>query len=211
MATLNQILLDAAAVLDLSGSLPTGDELTLRQNYANQALEDAAATGQFPEFKVEYSLYTTGSTQVPLGGFRELQVNPRALSSTGWREFKEVQLEDREDAIKDGDDFVYITGNPQAGYVANFSANLVAGMSLSVIYQRYPSGMPSLTSVCELSDPTFVTRKVESYVLYSRGDDRFQVAEARANNILLNMIGRKSKGAGGQYRTTRAGFSNPLS
>jgi hypothetical protein len=209
--TLNQILLDASAVLDLSGSLPSGDELTLRRNYANQAVEDAAATGQFPEFIVEYSLYTTGGTQVPLAGFRELECNPRALSSTGWREFSEVELVNLEDAIADGEDSCWLTGNPQAGYVLNFSKNLAANMSLSVIYQRYPSGMPSLTSICELSDPTYVTRKVESYVLYSRGDDRFQTAEARANNVLLNMTGRKSKGSGGQGRTTSAGFSNPLS
>lgn len=208
--TLNQILLDSSAVLDLSGSLPTGDELTLRRNYANQAVEDAAATGQLPEFRVEYNLYTTGGTAVPLSGFRELECNPRALSSTGWREFNEVELVDREDAIADGEDFCWITGNPQSGYVANFSANLVSGMSLSVIYQRYPSGMPSLTSVCELSDPTYVTRKIESYVLYSRGDDRFQTAEARANSVLLNMTGRRMKGTGGQYRTTHAGFDNPL-
>ena len=208
--TLNQILLDASAVLDLSGSIPTGDELTLRKNYANQAVEDAAATSQFPEFRVEYSLYTTGSTQVPLAGFREFECNPRALSSTGWREFQEVELVNRETALSDGDDFCWVTGNPQSGYVANFSANLVANMSLSVIYQRYPSGMPSLTSICELSDPTYVTRKVESYVLYSRGDDRFQTAEARANSVLLNMTGRKMKGTGGQYRTTSAGFENPL-
>jgi hypothetical protein len=208
--TLNQILLDASAVLDLSGSLPTGDELTLRQNYANQALQDAAATGQFPEFRTEYHLYTTGSTQVPLAGFRELEASPKVLSSTGWRTFDEVELVNREDAIADGEDFCWLTGNPQAGYVMNFSSNLEANMSLSVIYQRYPSGMPSLMSQCELSDPTYVTRKVESYVLYSRGDDRFQTAEARANTALLNMTGRKMKGTGGQYRTTQAGFSNPL-
>jgi hypothetical protein len=211
MATLNQILLDSSAVLDLSGSIPTGDELTLRKNYANQAVEDAAATGQFPEFRTEYTLYTTGSKQVPLAGFREFECSPRALSSTGWKTFDEVELVNREDAVSDDTDFCWITGNPQSGYVANFSANLVAGMSLSVIYQRYPSGMPSLTSVCELSDATYVTRKVESYVLYSRGDDRFQTAEARANAVLLNMTGRKMKSSGGQGRVTIAGFNNPLS
>lgn len=208
MATLNQILLDASAVLDLSSSLPSGDELTLRQNYANQALEDAAATGQFHEFTTEYNLYTTGGTQVPISGFRELIRNPRALATNGWVEFEEIQQEDKYDA---SGNFFYITGNPQSGYVANFSTNLEANMTLSVIYQRYPSGMPTLTSICELSDPTYITRKIESYVLYSRGDDRFQVAEARANNVLLNMTGRKMKGAGGQYRTTQAGFVNPLS
>jgi hypothetical protein len=206
--TLNQILLDASAVLDLSGSLPTGDELTLRQNYANQAVQDAAATGMFPEFRTEYKVYTTGSRQVTLPGFRELEINPKALTTNGWIEFDEIEETDKYNATGN---YFYVTGNPQAGYTANFSETLVAGMSLSVIYQRYPSGMPSLTSICELSDPTYVTRKIESYVLYSRGDDRFQTAESRANNVLLNMTGRKSKGTGGQGRTTQAGFQNPLS
>jgi hypothetical protein len=206
--TLNQILLDASAVLDLSSSLPTGDELTLRQNYANQALNDAAATGQFPEFRVEYNLYTTGGTQVPVSGFRELEVFPQALATNGWLEFEEINEIDKYDATGN---YFYITGNPQSGYVFNFSSGLEASMTLSIIYQRYPSGMPTLTSVCELSDPTYITRKIESYVLYSRGDDRFQIAEARANAVLQNMTGRKMKSPSGLPKTAGAGFINPLS
>jgi hypothetical protein len=207
MTTLNQILLDSSAVLDLSASLPTGDELTLRKNYANQALEDAAATGQFPEFKEEYQIEVVNNVLVTLpSGFRELQINPRALSNGIWTEFPEIKMEDKYDA--EGN-YCYITGNPQDGYFATFNG-LATGQSLSIIYQRYPTGMSELTSVCELSDPTYVTRKVESYVLYSRGDDRFQTAESRANNALLNMTGRKMKGPGGQGQDTKMKFSNPL-
>jgi hypothetical protein len=205
MDTLNQILLDSSAVLDLSTSLPTGDELGLRSNYANQSVKDAAGTGQFPEFKKVYEIPVT-SNIVPLPGYRELMRDPKALSSSGWLDFPEIEEEDKYDTVGN---YCYVTGNPQAGYTATFHG-LEVGMSLSVIYQRYPSGMPSLTSICELSDPTYVTRKVESYVLYSRGDDRFQTAESRANNVLLNMTGRKMKGSGGQGRTTSSGFQNPL-
>jgi hypothetical protein len=101
-------------------------------------------------------------------------------------------------------------GNPVDGYNAIFNS-LTTGGTLSIIYQRYPSGMATLTDKCELSDPTYVTRKVESYVLYSRGDDRFQVAEARANTSLLNMVGRRSKSSGGQGKDTKSKFTNPLS
>jgi hypothetical protein len=204
--TLEQILLDSSSVLDLSASLPTGDELTLRENYANQAVEDAAATGQLPEFKKVFETYVT-TTTIPLpSDFRELHCNPQALGSSGWTEYPEINIEDQ---YGDDSEWVYITGNKADGYTATFSG-LETGMSLSVIYQKYPVGMLSLSAVCELSDPTYVTRKVESYVLYSRGDDRFQTAESRANNVLLNMTGRKMKGAGGQGQNTKVGFSNPL-
>ena len=208
MATLNDILLDSASTLDLSASLPTGDELDLRINYANQALEDAAATGQLPEFKMEYSLYVTSIVTVPLPtGFREFQEDPKQLTSGGWVAFPEIEAEEKHG---NSDYWCYVMGNPSDGYNAIFN-ELSTGATLSIIYQRYPSGMVTTSDVCELSDPTFVTRKIESYVLYSRGDDRFQIAESRANTTLLNMIGRKSKSSGGQGKDTLMKFNNPLS
>jgi hypothetical protein len=206
--TLQQILLDSASVLDLSSTLPTGDELTLRENYANQAVEDAAATGMFPEFKKEYQVVVTDSIYITLPeDFREFQMNPMGLGAGGWVEFPEIEMEDR---YGNSDNYVYVTGNRQSGYIATFNG-LQTNMSLSIIYQSYPQGMLSLSAVCELPDPTYVTRKIESYVLYSRGDDRFQAAEARANNVLLNMTGRKMKGSGGQGKDTKSRLVNPLS
>jgi len=207
MATLNDILLDSASTLDLAATVPTGDELTLRINYANQAVEDAAAIGQLNEFKMEYSLYVTSIVTVPLpSGFREFQEDPKQLVSGGWVTFPEIEAQEKHG---NSDYWCYVMGNPTDGYNAIFNS-LVTGGTLSVIYQRYPSGMATLTDVCELSDPTYVTRKIESYVLYSRGDDRFQVAEGRANTVLLNMVGRGSKSSGGQGRDTGMKFTNPL-
>ena len=206
--TLQQILLDSAAVLDLSATLPTGDELTLRENYANQAVEDAAASGMFPEFKKEFNVTVTNTIYITLPtDFREFHSNPMGLVNNGWIEFPEINMEER---YGNSDNYVYLTGNKQDGYLATFNG-LQTNMSLSIIYQKYPDGMLSLGAVCELSDPTYVTRKLESYVLYSRGDDRFQTAESRANSILLNMTGRKMKGAGGQGQDTKSRLVNPLS
>jgi hypothetical protein len=204
--TLEQILRDSAAVLDLSQDLPISDELTLRSNYANQAVQDASAVAQFPEFKKSFDSYATTTIISLPSDFREFHVNPMGLSSGGWTEFGEIKEEEK---YNNSDDYCYVTGNPQIGYSAIFS-NSVVGMSLSIIYQSYPVGMQSLSSVCELSDPTYVTRKIESYVLYSRGDARFPTAEGRANTVLLNMVGRKMKSPGGQGADTGMKFRNPL-
>lgn len=209
MTTLSQILTDANAVLDLEATEPTGDELTLRQNYANQAVEDAAATMQLSEFKQEYLGNISSAVTVPLpSNFRELQEDPHLLIGSVWEDWPEVDPEEKYDK-ETSERFSYVLGNSQGGYNLIFN-NPTANCTLSIIYQRYPSGMATLTDVCELPDPTFVTRKIESYVLYARGDDKFQIAESRAQTALLNMAGREMKGSGGQGRDTRSRISNPL-
>jgi len=210
MQTLSQILTNANATLDLEATLPTGDELTLRTNYANQAVYDASATIQLSEFKNEYLVGISTNITVPLpANFRELQEHPQLWVNTYWETYPEVEAEEKYQ-LSSGAAYCYVMGNPQGGYNLILN-NPVANATLSVIYQRYPSGMATLTDKCELSDPTFVTRKIESYVLYARGDDKFQIAEQRAQASLLNMAGREMKGSGGQGKDTPSRISNPLS
>lgn len=209
MRTLSQILTDVNSVLDLEATLPIGDELTLRVNYANQAVQDAASQIQLSEFKGEYLGNVSTAVTVPLpSNFRELQNDPHLLISNVWEPWPEIQPEEKYN--KDASErYCYVLGNPSSGYNLIFN-NPEANATLSVVYQRYPSGMATLTDVCELPDPTFVNRKIESYVLYSRGDDKFQIADSRAQTQLLNMSGREMKGSGGQGRDTKARFNNPL-
>jgi hypothetical protein len=88
--------------------------------------------------------------------------------------------------------------------------NVIANATLSVVFQRYPSGFATLTDKSELPDGDYITRKIEEYVLYARSDDRFPIAQGLANQSLKNMIGRSMKTSGGQVRMTKATFTNPL-
>jgi len=209
--TLSQILTDANAVLDLEATLPTGDELTLRANYADQAVWDAAGSGQFHEFDSEYLVNSSTLATIPLpSNWHEFKHNPRVLDSTGvWQEYPEIDPLEKYEKSND-DRYCYVLGNPSEGYFVIFNG-LISMATISMIFQRYPSGMLTLTDVCELSDPTYVTRKIESYVLYSRGDERFPTSEQRADLRLKNMYGRGQKSPGGQSRDTKRKFNNPLS
>ena len=208
--TLSQILTDANATLDLEAAAPTGSELTLRANYANQAVIDAAASGQFHEFTKEYITNTSTLATIPLpSNFREFMHSPMVLDTTGvWTEYPEIDPLKKYDMESD-DRYCYVLGNPSEGYFAVFNA-LVSMATLSILMQRYPSGLLTLTDVCELPDPTYVTRKIEAYVLYSRGDDRFPTAQGLAGQQLQNMSGREMKSPGGQGRDTKAKFRSPL-
>jgi hypothetical protein len=207
--TLANILTDANAVLDLVASAPTGDELATRTNYANQAVLDASATGQLTEFKREFLTTTSTLATIPLpANFRELQESPRILNNGAWEEYTPIEIEQKYD-MPSSQRYCYVLGNPAEGYNLVFN-NIIASATLSVIYQRYASGLLTLADQCELSDPQYVVRKIESYVLYSRSDDRFPIAEQRAQQTLANMMGREMKGTTGNGKSTKMTFKNPL-
>lgn len=207
--TLSQILTDITAVLDLEASLPVGDELATRSNYANQVVWDVSAIGQLSEFKREHltSASTLATISLP-SNFKEMQENPRLYISGGWVEWPVIEVEQKYD-MSTGARYCYVLGNPAEGYNLIFNSIEVADQ-LSIIYQRYPSGLTTLSSVCELSDPQVIVRKVEAYVLYSRSDDRFQIADQKAEQQIANLMAREMKGSSGQGRSTKMTFKNPL-
>jgi len=202
LRTLSDILTAANAFLDLEAQEPTGTELTTRSNYANQAIEEAASTTQFSEFKKVYNVDpgTLASIALP-SDFREFQTVPRQRHNGQWYEFEEVEVDDMYSKNAE-DKYCYVLGNRVDGYHAVFNG-LEANVTLSMVYQRYPSGLPTLTSICEIPDPMYVVRKIESYVLQSRGDERFPSVEADAQRILKNMMGREMKAPGGGSRSIR--------
>lgn len=200
MNTLSDILTSANAYLDLESTLPTGTELTTRIDFANQALRDGAAAYRFKEFSETFfpSTSTLTSYSMPTN-FRELEGTP-AIVDTNGDLIGYPQIKPEERYSKDSDaNYCYQTGS-----VGNYSLtfnNFTANATISIPYQRFPSGMATLTDVCELPDAEYVKLKLISYVLQSRSDERFPTIEAEANNRLLNMIGRSMlTPTGGTYK-----------
>lgn len=209
MATLSDILISVNSVLDLEAALPTGTELLTRANYAHQAIMDVSAVGQLSEFKREYLTTSSTLATIPLPlNYKEMQENPRIYSNGGWMEYEVIEVEQKYERST-GDNYCYVLGNPAEGYNLVFN-NIVPSDQLSIIYQRSPSSMLTLTDKCEISDPQVIVRKIESYVLYSRSDDRFTIADQRAEQQLANMMGREMKSSSGQGRSTKMSFRHPL-
>jgi len=198
--TLQDILIDANAYLDLEASAPTGTELVTRANYANQAVLDASAVAQFSEFYQIYEVMVSNNASVSLPNFREFTLAPKQYVGGGWVDFLEIKPQERFNKTAD-EKYCYVVGNPATGYTAVFNG-LTANATLSMDFQRFPSGLLTLTDVCELSDPTYVTARVEAYVLESRNNDRFPIVKAEANGKLQNMVGREMKTPGGGTNTT---------
>jgi hypothetical protein len=200
MTTLEQILKNANAYVDLEFTLPIGDDLPVRTNYAQRAVDEWASAYQWRQLKNTFYPLTTGATVSLPSDFRELVGVPRQ----GQEDFPEIQPEDRH-SKEPTERYLYILGNRSAGHKAIVN-NFEADATLSMTYQRYPSNMSTLTSVCEVPDPDYVTQKVISYVLQSRTDERFPIIEAEAKRLLSNMIGREMiRVPGGDNQQRRVG------
>jgi hypothetical protein len=202
--TLSQILIDANAFLDLDASEPTNTELSTRVNFANQAVQNAAAIGQLSEFHSIYTVNpsTLASISLP-ANYREMMTGPRQLLSDGsWSDpFNEIKPLERYEKTT-SDKYCYVLGNPSQGYTAVFNG-LEANATLSIDFQRFPSGMATLSDICELPDPMVVVTEIEALVLESRSDDRFPIKRAESNQKMQAMYGREMKTPGGGINSTR--------
>lgn len=203
MRTLRQILVNSNSYLDLSAEEPTGDDLTVRIDFAQQAVREWADAYRWKELSTPASLFaTSGTVSLPIN-FKELEAIPKDLEGN---EYPEIRPADR--VYKEtSDPYSYIVGNQSQGYI--LTANALAGnATLSLTYQRQPSNMATLTDVCEVPDDQFVVLKINSLVLQSRSDERFPQVEANAQRLLSNMIGRNMVTTpGGNSTIPRGGAS----
>jgi len=188
-------------MLDLEAALPTDDDLAVRVNYAQQAVREWSEAYRPSELSTVTTLYATlGTTTLP-SNFKELEAIPEDLNNN---QYPEILPKDR---IQHGtgDKYSYITGNNTTGRTITFN-NLPSLATLSVVYQRSPSGMATLTDICEVPDDMYVVQKVISLVLQSRSDERFPIIEADAQRRLVNMVGRAMvQTPGGNMRMRRTG------
>lgn len=203
MRTLQQILIDSTAYLDLTAELPTGDDLTARVNYAQQAVREWGDAYRWKELSTPYTaIASLGTISLPTN-FKELEGQPKDTSNNFYPEIRPA------DRVYQGtsDKYCYIEGNQSQGYITTFNG-LTSLATLSLTYQRQPSNMATLADICEVPDDLFVVQKVISLVLQSRSDERFPTVEADAQRRLANMIGRNMiTNPGGTNETRRSGSS----
>ena len=201
MRTLSQILVDSNAYLDLDATLPEGDDLTVRVNYAQQAVREWAESYRWKALTTPVNLYATlGTVSLP-DNFKELETIPVDVNNN---RYTEILPKDR--IYKDSSDkYCYVTGNEAQGFTLTING-LPSLASLSAVYQRNPSNMATLSDICEVPDDTYVVQKVISLVLQSRSDERFPIVEADAQRRLANMIGREMvQTPGGDQKVRKVG------
>lgn len=201
MRTLEQILINSNSYLDLEAALPSGDDLTVRVDYAQQAVREWANAYRWKELSTPVTLVATLTTVSLPTNFKELEGKPKDVYGNF---YPEINPSDRVYQSL-SDRFSYVEGNQSRGYVLTING-FASLATLSITYQRQPSNMATLSDICEVPDDQFVVQKVISQVLQSRSDERFPQVEANAQRLLSNMIGRNMITApGGENKVRRIG------
>lgn len=180
--TLQEILINSSAYLDQNIDLPTGDDLDTRINYANQRIKEWERAYRFNELKTNYTLGATLAS-IPLPtDFSAIAGDPKELLDSGnnWQVYPQVDPS-----------YIYNQPDSHFSYILNDTIvfnGLSSGATVSIDYYRTATALATLTDVCEVPDSNYITQGVIAMVLQARGDDRFPIVEAKAQQLLSGMI-----------------------
>lgn len=198
--TLQEILIDTSAYLDQTTDLPTGDDLAIRVNYANQRVREWENSYRFEVLKKRYVLSATMATISLPSDFVAIAGNPQALldSNGNFQEYTQV-------------DPSYIYSQTNSHFSYKLENNLIfnglsSGATVSIDYFRSAATLATLTDVCEVPDHNYVTNGIIASVLQARGDDRFPIVEAKTQNLLIGMIGDNQSSASSSTRSPKRSY-----
>lgn len=203
--TLEQIQNRVAALIDQRATAPTvgTTEYTWRTELINRALEEWQMAYDWEALRKQTFIAVNGGASITLpNDFRKTAGNPVLYSpeQTDGEAWEEILPEDVHlfDATEK---YFYISGNRQEGHFAIWSpGTLVSGASLFFPYYSYPTSLVSPTDSTPIQHPDFLAQRAASMIWESRGDSRFQIAESRAREMLLQMIdNEESKGLALDY------------
>lgn len=198
---LNNILLDSASYLDLDAVLPTGTELATRVRFVNMAVQEWANSYKWRQLKVDYAPSLASFASIGLPNYQYLDGPPMEYLTSGlYQNYPEIAPADRY-AKQVDDDYCYILGNDASGISLHLNG-INVNATLTIPYVRGASGMATLTDVCEVPDPEFVTSRIISYVLQSRNDERFPIVMANGTRLLKNMVSTEMVRLPGGVNTT---------
>ena len=206
--TLETILKKINAYLDFKYETPSSSSDVNRiTSYVNQAIDEWGDAYEWRQLKENYYFLATGNASVSLPTtFRNFLIDPVQENNGSIEEFPEIKMEDRFQYESD-DEYCYVLGNNSDGYTAIFNA-LATNVTVSFLYQRYPSGVATLSDSIETPSPDFVFKKALAIELQTRFDERWQAVDQEAQRILNNMIGREMiVRPGGENRQRRIGAS----
>lgn len=193
--TVSQLMQQIASTVNQEATSPTvaSSEWNLWLEFMNRAYEEWVNSNDWEETKKWYFPAVVGASNATISlptDYRKLAGEPILYdgSITTGVAYPEVRSEQKGMYAED-DKYIYITGNPSAGYSMVFNpATLASGVSLAIMYYSNPTSLSTTTNYPLTPDPVFLVDRTIAYVFEARSDPRFQIEEQKARDRLTQMI-----------------------
>lgn len=204
MATLSNVLQDIGAIVNQDTTLPTGTDLTMQVNLANQALAEWGEAYQWAQLRVpNYSpTFALSATSLALpSNFEKLMSRPFNAALTTGNDYEEIRPEDRF-TKQTTDRYCWTAGDDSVGHYIVINPALASGVSIVFDYQSVPSSMATLQDVLVCPSKNFIVHRVIGKIYESRSDPRFQTFKSYADNAMVQLIQEEATVSGAMTNRT---------
>lgn len=193
--TVSEIQNRIATVIDHSATGPDSStsEYAWRLKFMNRAYQEWGGAYDWEGLRKETFLSINGVSQASIslpGDFKRMAIKPILFGSTSWEKgetWPEIKPEDRNNYVSTEKYFYLLGGRENQTMIWN-PGTLASGASLLISYFSFPTSLVSSGDTVLMSDPEFVIERTIAFILETRSDPRYQQAESKAREKLLQMI-----------------------
>lgn len=196
MSTVDNIQSSVAGIVDLDQNTAniSSDDYSLRLTYLNDRERKWAETGRYRVLYREYFTNTstsTGNATVSLpADFRVEGGFPTTVISGTDQQLPIIRAQEKAQYATSSK-YVYIMGDDVSGKSMVFHTgmgDLASGATIFIPYYANPSSLASPADKVMCPNPQYLIEGVVADVWRAREDARFQINEAKADQILANML-----------------------
>lgn len=169
-----------------------GAEFNQWLSFTNRAVAEFAQAHDWEVLRKEFRPTLSGLTNatIPLpDDFRKLASSPVLWGGTaGGKEWSEIPPE-QQHFYDTTEDWVQVWGDISGGYNLIWNpCTLASGASVTIQYFSVPTSLASPAQIPVVTDSQYLIDRVMAFIFEARSDPRFQQAEVKAREKLMNMI-----------------------
>ena len=159
----------------------------------NRAYQEWGGAYDWESLRKEIFLGVTGVSQASISlpaDFKKFALQPVLFGASSWTQgesWPEIKPEDRR-MYSETERYIYLLGGRENQTMIWHPGTLSSGASIMISYFSFPTLLSSATDTVLMSDPEFLVERTVAYILETRSDPRYQQAESKAREKLLQMV-----------------------
>lgn len=189
MTLVSEILLDIAAYVDNSVSLPAGSDLEMWTRLLDQSQKEWADWYPWQDLARSYTL-TSSTSMASIGlpqRFSKLNSPLYDLSTTPPTAYSMIDRKEQYEKYP-SEKYIVQYGNAVDGYYLKVNPILSANIPLSMEVQQSPSALATLNDTVTCPSSQFLVVRTISKILSARSDPRFTILKAESETLLEQLV-----------------------